>query len=89
MLTNLNSPSKNIQANAHRKKKWRSPATMPHTTGLSVWLMPAKNSTSATNRHTQRFLWIVVRSDCKFIEKTCYISDISINLRILQWNFIK
>jgi len=38
---------------------------MPHTMRLSVWLMPARNNTSATNRHAQRFLWIVVRSDCK------------------------
>lgn len=58
-------PSRNIQANAQRKKKCSRPATMPHTIGLSVWLMPARNNTSATSRHTQRFLWIVVRSDCK------------------------
>jgi hypothetical protein len=61
----LHVPSKNIHANAQRKKKCKRPATMPHTMGLSVWLMPARNNTSATNRHTQRFLWIVVRSDCK------------------------
>lgn len=56
-------PSKNIQAKAQRKKKWRSPATMPQTRGWSVWPIPARNRISATRRQTHRFLWIVVLSD--------------------------
>jgi len=52
----------NIQEKAARKKKWRSPATTPHTTGLSVWFTPARNTVSAISRHTHRFLWMVVRS---------------------------
>lgn len=50
---------------------------MPHTMGLSVWLMPARNNTSATSRHTQRFLWIVVRSDCKKEEENHTVTTLT------------
>jgi len=58
-------PSRNIQANAHKKKKCNKPATMPQTILWLVWPIPHTKSTSAISRHTQRFLWIVVLSDCK------------------------
>lgn len=61
----MNWPSRNIQANAHKKKKCNKPATMPQTTLWFVWPIPQTKSTSAISRHTQRFLWIVVLSDCK------------------------
>lgn len=38
---------------------------MPQTILWFVWPIPQTKSTSAISRHTQRFLWIVVLSDCK------------------------
>lgn len=46
--------------------RWTHP---PLLTICWTWVIPAINMTSAISRVRQRFLWIVVRSFCKFLWK--------------------
>jgi len=36
-------------------------------TGSWYWIMPTRNTTSATNNDATRFLWMVLRSPCRFL----------------------